>query len=59
LPTIGHQLPKRLDVLFGQLHEQPITAAPAPAIALDTADEPLAVVVDFDQQLMAGRAKSQ
>jgi hypothetical protein len=29
---------------------------PTPAIALDTADEALAVVVDFDERMMAVRA---
>jgi hypothetical protein len=37
-------------------HEKAVTPAPAPTIALDAADEPLAVVVDFDQRSMAVKA---
>jgi hypothetical protein len=37
-----------LNILFRQLHEEPLTATPAPAIALNAADEPFAVVIDLD-----------
>jgi hypothetical protein len=42
-----------LEILFRQLHEQAIAAAPAPAIALDAADESLAVVIDLDKGAIA------
>ncbi len=43
-------------ILFRQLHEEPVAATPTPAISLDTADEALAVVVDFDEPMIAVRA---
>ena len=33
---------QRLEIFFRQLHEEPVAAAPAPAVALDAANEPLA-----------------
>jgi hypothetical protein len=48
VPTIGHQSSQRVEILFRQFYEEPVAAAPAPAVAFDAADEPLAVVVDFD-----------
>lgn len=36
-----------------QLHDDALAAGPRPAIALDAADEPLAVMVDLDQRAMA------
>jgi len=36
------------NIFFGQLHEEPVASPPAPAVAFDAADEPFAVMVDFD-----------
>ena len=33
---------QRLEIFFQQLHEEPVAAAPAPAVALDAANEQLA-----------------
>jgi hypothetical protein len=53
LPTIGHDLSECLKVIFRQFHEKPVTAAPTPSIALNAADSPLTVVVDFTDLLAA------
>ena len=44
---------QRLQVIFGQLHEEPLATAPAPAVALDAADKPLAVAVDLHERAIA------
>src|SRR5262249_46332226 len=41
---------QRLNVLVHQFHDEPLIARSAPPIALNTADQPLAVVVDFDER---------
>ena len=48
-----HARSQCLDILLGQLHEQVVTVGPAPAIALDATNEPLAVVVDLDEWAVA------
>jgi hypothetical protein len=48
----------RLQVIIAQLHRQRGVSWPVPAIALNAADQPLAVVVDLDQRAMAVRAFS-
>jgi hypothetical protein len=35
---------QRLDILFRQLHEEAVASPPAPAVTIDAADEPLAVI---------------
>jgi hypothetical protein len=52
LPCSVHALPKPPQVLFLKLHEES-AGLPAPAIALNATDEPIAVVVDFDQLALA------
>jgi len=42
-----------LQVIFKQLHRQCVVSRSVPTIALDAADQPLAVVVDLDQRTMA------
>ena len=42
-----------LKVLFRQLHEEALASFPTPPIAIDTADQPFAVVVDFDERAFA------
>ena len=44
---------KRLQVLRFQLQKDSLTASPFPAIALNAAYEPPAVVVDFDELMAA------
>jgi len=44
---------ERVKILLRQLHEQVVTVGPAPAIALDATNEPLAVVVDLDEWAVA------
>jgi hypothetical protein len=38
------------------LDDEPLTAAPAPAVALNAADKSVAVVIDFDQRAITRRA---
>jgi hypothetical protein len=45
-----------LKVIFNQFHDQRLIARATPAIALDTADQWLAVVVDLDEWATAMRA---
>ena len=45
-------------ILLKQLHRQRVVCWPAPAIALNAADQPLAVMVDVDQREMAVGAVS-
>ena len=47
------EIAQGLEIILRQRHEGFATPRPAPAIALDAADEPLAVVVDLDQRAMA------
>ena len=42
-----------LQVILKQLHGQRVVSRPAPAIALNAADQPLAIVVDLDQRATA------
>jgi len=42
-----------LEIILRQRHEGFVTPWPCLSIALDAADEPLAVVVDLDQRAMA------
>jgi hypothetical protein len=51
-PLPQHVL-KCLEVFLGKLYEETIAASPAPPIAFYAADEPLAVMVDLDDRLMA------
>jgi hypothetical protein len=41
-------LPERLKVIFHQFHDEVFVTGFAPAIAVDTADQQLAIVVDLD-----------
>jgi hypothetical protein len=47
------EIAQGLEIILRQRHEGFATPRPAPAIALDAADEPLAVVVDLDQRALA------
>ena len=47
------EIAQGLDIILGQRHEGFLTPGPAPAVALNAADQPLAVVVDLDQRAMA------
>jgi hypothetical protein len=40
-------------ILVRQLHEETLAALPTPPIALDAADQPLAVMVDFNELAIA------
>jgi hypothetical protein len=40
-------------VLLRQFHKEAVAASPAPAIALNAANEPLAVVVDLNEGSLA------
>jgi hypothetical protein len=51
-----HHRSQRLEILVRQLHKEALAALPAPAIALDAADEPLAVVIDLDERAIAAEA---
>jgi hypothetical protein len=44
---------ERFDIIFNQLDGQRVVFRPTPPIALDAADQPLAVVVDGDQLAVA------
>jgi len=44
---------ERLKVTFHQFHNQALIARATPAIALDAANQQLAVVVDLDERRMA------
>jgi hypothetical protein len=41
------------EVLFRQLHEETLASFPAPSIAINAADQPFAVMVDFDERAIA------
>jgi hypothetical protein len=45
-----------LESILRQRHEQVLAAFSAPAITVNAADQPLAVVVDFDERSMAVEA---
>ena len=42
-----------LEIILRQRHEEVVTSRPAPAIALNAADQPLAAVIDFNQWALA------
>jgi len=44
---------ERFDVIFKQLHRQRAVSCLAPHVALDAADQALAVTVDFNERAMA------
>lgn len=52
LPCSVYAFPETPQVLFLQLHEES-AGLPAPVIARNAADEPLAVMVDLDQRATA------
>jgi len=45
--------PQRLKIIFLQFHDELFVARTPPAIALNTADQSLAVMVDFNKWPMA------
>ena len=45
-----------METLLRQRHEGFVTPRPAPAVALNASDQPLAVVLDLDERAMAIRA---
>jgi hypothetical protein len=47
------EIAQGLEIVLRQRHEWSVTPRPAPAVALNAADEPLAVVVDLDERAMA------
>jgi hypothetical protein len=48
-----------LKVLLRQLHEETLASFPAPPIAINTADQPLAVMVDLDELVITLLASSK
>jgi hypothetical protein len=49
--ALAFQFTKCLKVIIRQLHEEPVTASPAPAVALDAARESVAIVVALDSAM--------
>ena len=47
------EIAQDLEIVFRQRHEEELTFWPAPAVALNAADEPLAVVVDLNERATA------
>jgi hypothetical protein len=44
-----------LEVFLRQFHDEPVAAAPAPAVTLDATQKTLAVVINFDERDAAER----
>ena len=51
-----YRFSNRPNVLFRKLHEEWLVRLPAPSIAANAADQPFAVVIDFDKRAIAPRA---
>ena len=50
---IAPRATERLELFLRQRHEEPLAPAPAPTVALNAANEPMAVVVDLDKRSLA------
>jgi hypothetical protein len=48
-----HPISQRLKILLRQLHEEVLASFPAPAIAIAAADQPFAIMVDFQKPAIA------
>jgi hypothetical protein len=53
----SRSLPTQAD-FFRQLHEKPLASFPTPPIAVNAADQPLAVMIDFDDWAIAFGARA-